>query len=37
MAGTRGGLRVIFLLLLAVVLTVVVFFGVGYVLGKMLV
>jgi hypothetical protein len=37
MAGGRGGLRGIVLLLLAVLATVVVFFGVGYALGKMLV
>jgi hypothetical protein len=37
MAKARGSLRRIVLLLLAVVATVIVFFGVGYVLGKMIV
>jgi hypothetical protein len=37
MPASRGGLRVVLLLLLAVIATVVIFFGVGYVLGKMVV
>jgi hypothetical protein len=37
MARARGGLRVALLVLVAIIATVVVFFGVGYVIGKMIV